>query len=46
MVDVKDLKVTYTADSSHYDALKGITFMLIKEKSLLLWDFQVLVSQP
>ena len=30
MVDVKDLKVTYTADSSHYDALKGITFHVDK----------------
>lgn len=30
MVDVKDLKVTYTTDSSHYDALKGVTFKVNK----------------
>ena len=30
MIDVKDLKVTYTTDDSHYDALKGVTFNVDK----------------
>lgn len=30
MVSVKDLKVTYTTDDSHYDALKGVTFNVDK----------------